>query len=88
MTYCETCNANVKGKRLRECALNRHKIIWNYFNPKAPTLKLTREEERKLEQVKKIVEEIKKIIPKEKLETIERIAEEFRGEFYDKLGRK
>jgi hypothetical protein len=88
MTYCETCGVNVKGKRLRECVLSGHKIVWNYYKPNVPTVKLTKREEEKLEQVKKIVEEVKKILPKERLEAIDRIAEELRGEFYDKLERK
>jgi hypothetical protein len=81
MTYCETCQVNVKGKRLRECAVYGHKLIWNYWKPHTPTISLTKREEEKLKQIKAIAEKIKQILPPEKLADIQRKSEEIRKEF-------
>jgi hypothetical protein len=81
MTYCETCQVNVKGRRLRECVFSGHVIRWNYWKKDAPLVKTTRKEEEKLKQIKKITEKIKKILPPEKLADIQRKSEEIRKEF-------
>jgi hypothetical protein len=81
MTYCLDCHANIMKKRLRECAVSGHRIIWNYWKKDAPTVKTTRKEEEKLKQIKAIAEKVKQILPSEKLADIHRKSEEIRREF-------
>jgi len=81
MTYCETCQVNVEGRRLRECVFSGHVIRWNYWKKNTPIVKTTRKEEEKLRQIKAIAEKIKQILPPEKLADIHRKSEEIRREF-------
>jgi hypothetical protein len=81
MTYCETCQVNVRGRRLKECVVSGHKIVWNYWKKGVPVVKTTRKEEEKLKQIKAIAEKLKQILPPEKLADIHRKSEEIRREF-------
>ena len=84
MTYCLDCNANVLKKRLRECALHNHRLIWNYHKPGAPTITMTKREEEKLKQIKQTVEKLKKLFPdKFNDEALQRKAKEIEEIFYE-----
>jgi len=76
MAYCETCGVNVKKERLRECVLNGHKIIWNYYKHGVPTEKMRLKDIEKIEQFKKIASEIAKLMPRSKFKEIEKAKRE------------
>jgi len=80
MAYCETCGINVRKERLRECVLNRHKIIWNYHKPGVPTERMRIKDIQKIEQMKKIAQQIAKLMPPEKLREIEEARKEIEQE--------
>jgi hypothetical protein len=88
MTYCETCQVNVKGRRLRECALYGHKLIWNYCKPDTPTISLTKREEEKLKRFDDLMNRIIRVLPEEKLMQIRAMAKELRKEVEEVLKRR
>jgi hypothetical protein len=84
MTYCEACQVNVRGRRLRECVFSGHVIRWNYWKKGAPIIKTTRKEEQKLELIKQTVERLKKLFPdKFNDETLQRKAKEIEEIFHE-----
>jgi len=80
MAYCETCGINVRKERLRECVLNGHKIIWNYRKRGVPTERMRIKDIQKIEQMKKIAQQIAKLMPPEKLREIEEARKEIEQE--------
>jgi len=87
MTYCETCQVNVEGKRLRECVFSGHKIVWNYSKRGVPVVKTTRKEEEKLKRIKQTVERLKKLFPdKFNDEALQRKAKEIEEIFHEVIG--
>ena len=80
MAYCETCGINVRKERLRECVLNGHKIIWNYHKRGVPTERMRIKDIQKIEQMKKIAQQIAKLMPPEKLKEIEEARKEIEKE--------
>jgi len=81
MAFCETCGVNVVKKRLRECVFRGHKIVWGYYKRGAPTEKIPTKNIEKIEEMKKIAEQIAQFMPPEKIKEIEEMKKEIEQEF-------
>ena len=87
MTYCETCQVNVEGRRLRECVFSGHVIRWNYWKKNTPIVKTTRKEEEKLRQIKELAKKLRELFPdKFNDEALQRKAKELQEIFYEVIG--